>query len=74
MIRSGDMIAVQKLIVRLGDEVKNLIKAAIELSYFSRGAWSYQQVLYMSAAEREVAADFITERLKAAAKMAHPVF
>ena len=68
------MRAVQKMIVRLGKEIQALIKSAIEISYFSRGAWPYDQVLAMSAGERELAVDFINERLKAAAKMTFPVF
>lgn len=74
MINAGDMRAAQLLIHRLGAEIKNLIKSALEISYFSRGAWQYDQVLAMSAAEREMAVEFINERLKAAGKMPFPVF
>lgn len=74
MIRAGDMVAVQKLIMRLGSEIKNIIKAALEISYYSRGAWSYHQVLAMSQAEREMAVDFVNDRLKAASKSMFPVY
>lgn len=74
MIRAGDMMAVQKHIVRLGSEIKQLVRSAIEISYYSRGAWSYQQVLTMSQAEREIAVDFVNERLKVAAKSMFPVY
>lgn len=74
MIESGRMDQVQRMIKQLGNEVKNIIRGAIELSYYSRGAWSYHEVLTMSAGEREVASEFISERLKVAAKMANPVF
>lgn len=74
MIAAGDMRAVKMLIDRLGLEIKNLVKSALELSYFSRGAWSYDAVLSMSAGERELAVDFINERLKIASKSPHPVF
>jgi hypothetical protein len=74
MINAGDMRAVQMLIGRLGSEIKGLIKSALEISYFSRGAWQYDQVLAMSAGERELAVEFINERLKAAGKMTFPVF
>jgi hypothetical protein len=74
MIRTGDMVAVQKLIRRLGADIKNIIKSTIEISYYSRGAWQYQQVLAMSQAEREMAVDFINERLKAASKQTFPVY
>lgn len=74
MINNGDMRAVQHLIQRLGSEIKSLIKSSMEISYFSRGAWQYDQVLAMSAGEREMAVEFINERLKVAGKMQFPVF
>jgi hypothetical protein len=74
MIRAGEMRAVQSLMSRLGAEIKGLIKSALEISYFSRGAWSYETVLAMSAGERELAVDFINERLKIAAKQTFPVY
>lgn len=74
MIRAGDMIAVQRLIERLGKEIKGLVKSALEISYYSRGAWSYQAVLNMSQGEREMAVEFINERLKVAAKSMYPVY
>lgn len=74
MIRAGEMRAVQTLMQRLGAEIKSLIKSALEISYFSRGAWSYETVLAMSAGERELAVDFINDRLKIAAKQTFPVY
>jgi hypothetical protein len=74
MIRAGDMVAVQRLIERLGKEIKGLVKSALEISYYSRGAWSYQAVLNMSQGEREMAVEFVNERLKVAAKSMYPVY
>ena len=74
MIRAGDMRAVHTHMVRLSKEIESLIKAALEISYYSRGAWSYEQVLGMSAGIRDLAVEFINDRLKAAAKMPFPVF
>lgn len=74
MIKSGNMSAVQQLIMRLGKESQGLIKSALEISYYSRGAWPYNQVLTMTAGEREMALDFINERLKIAAKSPFPVY
>ena len=68
------MVGVQKMIARLGAEIKNIIKSALEISYFSRGAWSYEAVLAMSQGEREMAVDFINERLKIAAKSPTPIY
>jgi hypothetical protein len=74
MIQAGDMVAVQHLIVKLGAEIRSLVRSALEISYYSRGAWSYHQVLMMSQAEREIAVDFINDRLKIAAKQMFPVY
>ena len=74
MISIGDMKAVQQLIAKLGVEIRSLIRSALEISYYSRGAWPYHTVLNMSQAEREMAADFINDRLQVAAKSAYPVY
>lgn len=74
MIKAGDMRAVQKFIAKLGVEIKIIIKNTLEISYYSRGAWSYHQVLLMSQGERELALDFINERLKIASKQMFPVY
>lgn len=74
MIRNGDMVAVQRLIGRLGSEVRGIIKSSLEISYYSRGAWTYHQVLMMSQGEREMASEFINERLTAASKQMFPVY
>lgn len=74
MILSGNMKAVQQLIAKLGNEVRTLVKAALEISYYSRGAWSYREVLNMSQGEKEIAVDFINDRLKIASKQMFPVY
>ena len=68
------MERVQSFITQLGREIRMIIRNALELSYFSRGAWQYEAVLEMTAGEREIAADFINKRLEIASKMPHPVF
>jgi len=63
-----------RVIMRLGAEIKGIVRSAIEISYFSRGAWSYQQVLAMSQSERELIVEFINKRLEIAAKSPFPVY
>ena len=74
MILTGDHTRIVEMIDRLALEVKSLIKSAQEISYYSRGAWPYDLVMSWSAFERDMAVDFINDRLKAAAKMTFPVF
>ena len=68
------MEKVQSFITQLGKEIKIIIRNAMELSYFSRGAWQYEAVLNMTAGEREIASEFLNKRLEIASKMPHPVF
>jgi hypothetical protein len=68
------MAAVGRLTQRLGAEIKGIISSAFEISYFSRGAWNYHQVLQMTQAEREMAVDFINKRLEIAGKTMYPVY
>jgi hypothetical protein len=74
MIHIGNLDEISKLIEILGNQIRMIIRNAIELSYYSRGAWTYYDVLNMSAAEREIATEFITKRLEQASKMTFPVF
>lgn len=68
------MTAAQQHIARLGREIRIIIKSAIEISYYSRGAWTYEHVLKMSKAERDVAVEFIEERLEIAKKSTFPIY
>lgn len=74
MIVSGDMGRIAAAIKTMSIEVRNLLKSAIEISYFSRGAIPYETVLQMSPLERELAIEFINGRLEQASKSAFPVF
>lgn len=74
MIRTGKMDKVQRHITVLGNEIKRILHEAIELSYFSRGAWPYETVLNMTAGERDIASSFINKRLEVEAKRTTPVY
>jgi hypothetical protein len=62
------------MIDKLNHEAKGLIAAGQEISYYSRGSWSYDTVMNWSALERDMAVEFINKRLEAASKMTFPVF
>jgi hypothetical protein len=53
---------------RLLSESKDIINSALELSYFSRGAWKYETIMIMSAVERDMAFEFLKKRQEALAK------
>ena len=71
---SGDSSRISEMINSFAIDVRNLLKVAIEISYFSRGAISYSSVLLMSPLERDLATEFINKRLEFAAKFALPVY
>jgi hypothetical protein len=68
------MDEIQKTLAQLGRDIKNLIQSAVELSWWSRGAWSYECILNMSAGERDLCANFINKRLEQQSKNPHPVY
>lgn len=55
-------------------DVRNLLKSAIEISYFSRAAITYEEVKQISALERDLWVEFINKRLEQASKSPFPVY
>jgi len=74
MIISGDTSRISEVINSMAVDVRNLLKSAIEIAYFSRGSIPYNDVLRMSALERDLAVEFINKRLEIAGKSPFPVF
>jgi len=74
MIITGESSRIAEMINSMGVEVRNLLKAAVEIAYFSRGSIQYGDVLNMTPLERDIAVEFINKRLELAGKMMHPVF
>lgn len=74
MIISGESSRIAEMINSMGLDVRNLLKAAVEISYFSRGSIQYDKVLHMTPLERDIAVEFINKRLELAGKMPFPVF
>jgi hypothetical protein len=74
MIISGDTSRISEVINSMAIDVRNLLKSAIEIAYFSRGSIPYNDVLRMSALERDLAVEFINKRLEIAGKSPFPVF
>lgn len=74
MLLSNKMDRIQKMFGQLDSDIKALVKGAIELSWFSRGGWSYETIMNMSAGERDLASDFIKNRLESQAKSPFPIY
>ncbi len=53
------------MFLTLQDEARILIKNVIDMSYFMRGAMTYESILLtMSYAERQLVSEFLKERLE----------
>lgn len=74
MIVSGDSSRIADMINSMALDVRNLLKTAIEIAYFSRGSIPYNDVLNMSPLERDLAIEFINKRLDIAGKSPFPVY
>lgn len=74
MIVTGDHQKIDEVITSLAMDVRNLLKGAIEISYFSRGAWSYDSVVNKPPLIRDIMVEFINTRLEAASKSPYPVY
>ena len=62
------------MINSLGYETRALLKQAIEIAWFSRGSIQYEAALFMCPLERDIAIEFVNERLEAQKKNPHPVY
>ena len=74
MIRSGNIRLIRDMFNSMEIESKGLIKGSLEIVYFMRGGCSYTEVMHMSPGERQIATEFINERLKEQLKMPNPIF
>ena len=59
---------------RLSREAEDLLKSAVQLSYFMRGAISYTEIMNMSRFERDAIAEFIEGRMEIERKKPNPVY
>lgn len=55
-------------------DVRNLLKQAVEIAWFSRGSIQYETALSMSPLERDIAVEFVNNRLEAQKKNPNPIY
>lgn len=58
----------------LQNDARAIVKNAIELVYFMRGAVSYTEMKTLTPGEREVIAEFIKDRLEHESKKMNPIY
>jgi len=74
MIMFGDAARVSDMINALAIDTRNLLKQAVEIAWFSRGSIQYETALGMSPLERDIAVQFVNDRLEAQKKNPNPVY
>jgi len=74
MIMSGDSSRIAEMIDGMAKDVRNLLKQAIEISWYSRGSIQYDTALAMSPLERDIAIEFVNIRLEGQKKNMNPVY
>lgn len=62
------------MINALGSDVRNLLKQAIEIAWFSRGSIQYETALGMSPLERDLVFEFVNNRIESQKKNPYPVY
>lgn len=62
------------MFARMNKDSRQTIKSIISLVYFMRGSVSYNDMMFMTHAEREMIKEFLDERLEAESKNPHPVY
>lgn len=74
MIMSGDSSRIAEMINSLALDVRSLLKQAIEIAWYSRGSIQYETALAMSPLERDIAIEFVNNRLELQKKSPNPVY
>jgi hypothetical protein len=74
MIMSGDSSRISEMINSLGLDVRNLLKQAVQLAWFSRGSIQYGTALGMSPLERDIAIEFVNQNIEDQKKNPNPVY
>lgn len=69
-----DHEATQKLFARYEKETNNIRKSALQLSWYTRGGATYEDVLNMSSTEREFLQELVAENLETTKKTQLPFF
>ena len=62
------------MINSMARDTRSLLRQAVEIAWFSRGSIQYESALAMSPLERDIAIEFVNERLEAQKKSPHPVY
>ena len=74
MIMSGDSSRIAEMIDGMAKDVRNLLKQAVEIAWFSRGSIQYETALAMSPLERDITIEFVNNRLENQKKSMNPVY
>ena len=74
IIHSKDPQLIANWLNRSKHESESIVRSAMDLSYYMRGAMQYKDVMHMSHTERQIGFDYVNKKLEQSAKMPYPVF
>lgn len=74
MIMSGDSSRIAEMIDGMAKDVRNLLKQAVTIAWYSRGSIQYETALNMSPLERDITIEFVNDRLENQKKNPNPVY
>lgn len=74
MIISGEPSRIASMIDSMAHDVRNLLKQAVEIAWYSRGSIQYETALAMSPLERDIAIEFVNNRMELQKKNPTPVY
>ena len=59
---------------RLDRQTQELVEECVQLTYFMRGAVSYEEMMRRTPGERQIIGNFVEKRLEMEAKTPYPVY
>lgn len=73
-LKTGSHDDVVKMFNAFRKDVRDTLHGVVQLVYFMRGSISYESMMQMTFAERQLVSEFISERLEQESKRMNPVY
>lgn len=74
MLKTGSQQQVSEMFDTLSRGARNIIKEAINLTYFMRGAITYTELMHMTPGERALVSEFLNDRMESESRRAVPIY
>lgn len=74
MLRQGNPADFKKMLTKMQSEARSLLTSMVSLSYFMRGAITYEDMFWRTYSERQLIKEFLDERFEIEKNNPHPVY